>query len=78
MLACEHRRGQTISTRGQSRDLAGIQGMLGMLLSPWGESFPITCSVELHDGAKMHALCERIVGLVTIRRPESSVEVDDP
>jgi len=56
--------------RGERRDLIGIQGELAVLLSPWGESFPVTCTVEQTTFAKLHATCERILGLIRLRREE--------
>lgn len=56
--------------RGERRDLVGIHGELAILLSPWGESFPITCTVEQGKFATLHATCERILGLVRVRRAE--------
>ena len=66
-----------ITFRGQRRDLASIQGTLAVLLSPWGETFPVTCSVDQRDAAKMQDLCERIVGLFRMRRPEDGGAQDD-
>ncbi len=56
--------------RGERRDLASVRGMLGILLSPWGESFPITCTFDQHSMAKLSEVCEHIIGLVKLRRPE--------
>ena len=56
--------------RGQRRDLASIQGSLAVLLSPWGESFPITCVIDQRDSEKAHSICNRIIGLTRVRRPE--------
>jgi hypothetical protein len=65
--------------RGETRDLAEIRGVLAILLSPWGESFPITCSARQRDGSQAQATCERIIGLVRLKRPEdnSSTNFDD-
>jgi len=58
--------------RGQRRDLVSIQGSLGVLLSPWGESFPITCTLDQHDSDKLKSTCDRILGLIRMRRPEQA------
>jgi hypothetical protein len=54
--------------RGETRDLADIRGVLAILLSPWGESFPITCSAKQRDGMHAQTTCERIVGLIRLKR----------
>jgi len=59
-----------VAFRGQRQDLAETQGLLALLASPWGESFPVTCTVNSKDFAKMKATCERILGLIKMTRPE--------
>jgi hypothetical protein len=56
--------------RGSRRDLASIQGKLAVLLSPWGESYPVTCNVEQGGAAALDETCDRILGLVLLRRSE--------
>jgi hypothetical protein len=58
--------------RGQRRDLTSIQGTLAILLSPWGDSIPITCAIDQRDSAKAQSICGRIVGMTRMRRPEQS------
>lgn len=60
--------------RGQRRDLAGIRGLLGLLLSPWGESFPVTCTFDQAHAPNMDATCERILASVRLRRAEPGAE----
>jgi hypothetical protein len=60
--------------RGQRRDLVSVQGSLVVLLSPWGESFPITCTVDQRDADRLRSTCERIFGLVRMRRPEQAAK----
>ncbi len=63
--------------RGERRDLAVIRGTLAVILSPWGESFPITCTFDQRDNGNMSDVCQRIIGLVKIRRPEAESATDD-
>jgi hypothetical protein len=61
---------RTTIFRGQRRDLTSIQGTLAVLLSPWGESVPITCAIDQRDAQKVHSICGRIIGLARMLRPE--------
>lgn len=56
--------------RGERRDLVEVQGMLAVLASPWGESFPVTCTATTRDFIKMKSTCERVIGLIKMARPE--------
>ena len=56
--------------RGRRRDLASIQGKLAVLLSPWGEAFPVTCSLDQRDSATLEATCDRIIGLIRLHRQD--------
>jgi len=54
--------------RGVRRDLSEVQGELLILLSPWGESFPVTCSAKQPDFESLRDTCTHILNLVRIKR----------
>jgi hypothetical protein len=50
------------------RDLANIHGVLGLLLTPWGKSVPVSCSSDQTTSAELQALCEKVITSVSLRR----------
>jgi hypothetical protein len=69
---------QVTTFRGETRDLVDIKVLLAIFLSPWGESFPITCSGDRRDVVGMRAICERIVSCVRIKRRDTGRTDRDP
>jgi hypothetical protein len=62
--------GKITTFQGTRRDLNEVQGELLILLSPWGDSYPVTCSVKHTDFASLRDTCTRILNLVRIQRIE--------
>jgi hypothetical protein len=60
--------GKMTTFRGVRRDLNEVQGELLILLSPWGESFPVTCSAKQADFESLRDTCTHILNLVRIKR----------
>ena len=50
------------------RDTANIHGMLGLVLTPWGEVVPVSCSSDHAATADLQSLCEKVITSVTVRR----------
>ena len=50
------------------RDLANIHGVLGLLLTPWGKTVPVSCSSDHASSAELQALCEKVITSVSLRR----------
>ena len=50
------------------RDLANIHGVLGLLLTPWGKTVPVSCSSDHTTSAELQALCEKVITSVSLRR----------
>jgi hypothetical protein len=48
------------------RDLANIHGVLGLLLTPWGKSVPVSCSSDQTRSAELQALCEKVITLIEV------------
>jgi len=49
------------------RDMANIHGMLGLILTPWGKTVPVSCSSD-HGSAELQALCQKVIASVSLRR----------
>ena len=62
--------GQITTFRGTRRDLSEVQGELLILLSPWGDSYPVTCSAKQGDFSSVRETCTRVLSLVHIQRVE--------
>jgi|ERR1051325_91318 hypothetical protein len=41
---------------------------LGLLLTPWGKVFPVSCSADRAGSAELQALCQKVIGSVSLRR----------
>jgi hypothetical protein len=50
------------------RDMANIQGMVGLLLSPWGKVVPVSCSSDREFNQQSRSLCEKAIASVRLRR----------
>ena len=50
------------------RDLANIHGVLGLILTPWGKTVPVSCSSDHAWSAELQALCEKVITSVSLRR----------
>lgn len=50
------------------RDMANIHGVLGLMLTPWGKTVPVSCSSDQAPAAKLQALCEKVITSATLRR----------
>jgi hypothetical protein len=50
------------------RDMANIHGVLGLILTPWGKTVPISCSSDQAWSKELQALCERVLTSATLRR----------
>lgn len=50
------------------RDLADIRGVLGLMLTPWGKTVPVSCTPDRGPDAELRAVCEKIITSVTLRR----------
>ena len=50
------------------RDLANIHGVLGLLLTPWGKTVPVSCSSDHAWSTELQATCEKVVTSVSLRR----------
>jgi len=49
-------------------DMANIHGVLGLLLTPWGKTVPVSCSSDQGSSAELQALCEKVITSVSLRR----------
>ncbi len=50
------------------RDLANIHGVLGLMLTPWGKTVPVSCSSDHAWSAELQAVCEKVITSVSLRR----------
>ena len=50
------------------RDLADIHGVLGLLLTPWGKTVPVSCSSDHAPSADLEAVCDKVITSVSLRR----------
>ncbi|HTS37245.1 MAG TPA: hypothetical protein VMH04_16330 [Candidatus Solibacter sp.] len=50
------------------RDLANIRGMLGLMLTPWGKTVPVSCSSDHVSATELQAVCEKVITSVSLRR----------
>ena len=50
------------------RDLANIHGVLGLMLTPWGKTVPVSCSWDHASSADLQSLCEKVITSVSLRR----------
>lgn len=65
--------------RGETRDLSSIRGRLAVLLSSWGESFPVVCTTDQRDSARTQSICDRVLGLIRLkRRDPGEADTIDP
>src|SRR5262249_8366140 len=62
--------GQITTFRGVRRDLSDVKGELLILLSPWGDSFPVTCSAKQTEFESLRETCTHILDLVRIKRTQ--------
>jgi hypothetical protein len=60
--------GLVTTFRATQRDLADLNGVLGMVLTPWGKVIPVSCESDGARSADLQALCEKIVTSVSVRR----------
>ena len=49
-------------------DMAGIQGTLGLLLTPWGKVVPVSCSTDHGFTQQLQSTCEKVITSVSLRR----------
>jgi hypothetical protein len=57
--------------RGVRRDLAGVGGDLAVLLTPWGDSVPVTCVAKQGEFEQRESTCTRILNLVRMKRVDN-------
>lgn len=50
------------------RDMANIHGVLGLLLTPWGKTVPVSCSSDHGSPVELQGLCEKVITSVSLRR----------
>jgi hypothetical protein len=50
------------------RDMADMHGLLGLMLTPWGKTIPISCSSDHVWSNELQALCEKVITSTTLRR----------
>jgi len=50
------------------RDMANVHGVLGLMLTPWGKTVPISCSSDHASLAELQPLCEKVITSATLRR----------
>jgi hypothetical protein len=50
------------------RDLADIQGVLGLVLTPWGKVVPVSCSSDHAWSPQLQSLCEKVITSLSLRR----------
>jgi hypothetical protein len=50
------------------RDLANVQGVLGLMLTPWGKIVPVSCSSDHASSTQLQSLCEKVITSVSLRR----------
>jgi len=50
------------------RNLANIHGVLGLILTPWGQIVPVACSSDQPPAAELQAVCEKVIASVSLRR----------
>jgi hypothetical protein len=60
--------GQVIDFSATQRDLADIHGVLGLMLTPWGKTVPVSCSWDQALSSELQSLCEKVVTSVSLRR----------
>lgn len=60
--------GVIIAFKATQRDMANVQGALGLLLTPWGKTVPISCSSDVGMTETLHGVCEKVITSITVRR----------
>ncbi len=60
--------GMVVEFNATQRDMADIRGLLGVMLTPWGKVVPVSCSADHASGAEFAALCEKVIGSLSLRR----------
>jgi len=50
------------------RDMANIHGVLGLMLTPWGKTVPVSCSSDHAWSSELQSLCEKVLTSTTLRR----------
>jgi hypothetical protein len=50
------------------RDMANVRGVLGLMLTPWGKTVPVSCSSDHAWSNDLQALCEKVITSTTLRR----------
>jgi hypothetical protein len=50
------------------RDMANIHGSLGLILTPWGKTVPVSCSSDQAWSNELQATCEKVITSVSLRR----------
>jgi hypothetical protein len=50
------------------RDLSDIRGMLGLMLTPWGKTVPVSCSADHVAASELQAVCEKVITSVSLHR----------
>jgi hypothetical protein len=58
----------------QRRDLGKMSGTLALLLTPWAQSLPVTCTSDNASYAKVRSVCIQVIGSVRVRRAPSDGE----
>jgi len=50
------------------RDMATMNGVLGAMLTPWGQAVPVSCTSDRANSVKVQTLCEQVITSVQLRR----------
>jgi hypothetical protein len=54
--------------KATQRDMANVQGLLGLILTPWGKTIPVSCSSDRAMSNDLQAVCEQVITSATLRR----------
>ena len=60
--------GMIVDFSATQRDLADMHGMLGLILTPWGQVVPVSCASDHAPSVVLESLCEQVITSVTLRR----------
>jgi len=60
--------GMIVDFRATQRDMADMHGVLGLILTPWSKTVPISCTSDRTFTPELQAVCEKIITSVSLRR----------
>jgi hypothetical protein len=60
--------GLVVNFNSTHRDMANIHGILGLALTPWGKTVPVSCSSDHASSAEWQAVCEKVITSLSLQR----------